>query len=79
MSMATTCGLGECAATGQTTCVSGSEGDTCTPGTPGAEVCDQGNLDEDCDGQANEGKAVIVLRVIPVQQPAAQVNAQQRE
>jgi hypothetical protein len=55
MSMATTCGLGECAATGQTTCVSGSEGDTCTPGTPGAEVCDQGNLDEDCDGQANEG------------------------
>jgi hypothetical protein len=30
----TTCGTGECASTGQTTCVGGAEGDTCTPGTP---------------------------------------------
>jgi hypothetical protein len=45
---ATSCGTGECAATGQTTCVGGVEGDTCTPGTPQAEVCD--NLDNDCDG-----------------------------
>jgi hypothetical protein len=43
----TSCGVGECASTGQTTCVGGVEGDTCTPGTPTAEVCD--NLDNDCD------------------------------
>jgi hypothetical protein len=52
MPMATTCGVGECAANGQTTCVDGSEGDTCTPGTPGAEVCD--NVDNDCDGSTDE-------------------------
>ncbi len=50
---ATTCGVGECAASGETTCVNGSEGDTCTPGTPSAEICDE--LDNDCDGSVDEG------------------------
>jgi hypothetical protein len=45
---ATTCGVGECVATGQTTCVDGVGGNTCTPGFPSAELCD--NLDNDCDG-----------------------------
>jgi hypothetical protein len=49
---ATTCGIGECSSTGQTTCIGGVEGDTCTPGTPSAEVCD--NLDNDCDGAIDE-------------------------
>jgi hypothetical protein len=49
----TTCGVGECATSGQTTCVGGVEGDTCTPGTPTAEVCD--NLDNNCDSYIDEG------------------------
>ncbi|MBW2981830.1 right-handed parallel beta-helix repeat-containing protein [Candidatus Woesearchaeota archaeon] len=48
----TTCGLGECAATGQNICQAGSIVDTCTPGTPSAEICD--GLDNDCDGQVDE-------------------------
>jgi hypothetical protein len=45
----TNCGVGECAATGIQSCDNGNWGtDTCTPGTPSAEVCD--NLDNDCDG-----------------------------
>jgi hypothetical protein len=52
VSTQTTCGVGECASTGRTTCVDGVEGDTCTPGTPSAETCD--NLDNDCDGAVDE-------------------------
>jgi hypothetical protein len=49
----TTCGVGECSATGTETCDAGQwGGDTCTPGTPSAEVCD--NLDNDCDGSTDE-------------------------
>jgi hypothetical protein len=45
-----TCGIGECAATGTKTCLSnGTLEDTCTPGNPTPEVC-TGGLDEDCDG-----------------------------
>jgi hypothetical protein len=45
----TTCGQGVCASTGQLICVSGSTQDTCQPGNPGAEICDD-TLDNDCDG-----------------------------
>ena len=50
----TTCGVGECASVGTETCVLGVwSNDTCTPGTPTAEVCDNG-LDDNCDGQIDE-------------------------
>jgi hypothetical protein len=51
----TSCGVGECAASGQLECQSGVEVDTCVAGTPVAEspigfpVCSDG-LDNDCDG-----------------------------
>ena len=51
-SSSTNCGVGVCAATGQTTCVDGAEGDTCTPGLP-TETPEQtctDTLDNDCDG-----------------------------
>jgi spore coat protein A len=51
----TSCGVGICASTGNETCSGGTQGDTCTPGTPGVEgpfgsaSCNDG-LDNDCDG-----------------------------
>ncbi len=44
----TACGLGACAAVGELQCVGGTPVDSCVPGTPGVEVCDQ--VDDDCDG-----------------------------
>jgi hypothetical protein len=55
-SMPTTCGLGECESTGNSTCVGGVVGDTCTPGTPPEDpeaTCDDG-LDNDCDGLTDD-------------------------
>lgn len=54
-SQSITCGVGECASAGQTTCVGGIDGDTCIPGTPVVEgprkapTCSDG-IDNDCDG-----------------------------
>jgi hypothetical protein len=50
---ATTCGIGSCAKTGQTSCVGGSIVDSCKAGTPTAEICD--NKDNNCNGQVDEG------------------------
>jgi len=50
----THCGVGACAATGTESCTAGSwGGNTCIPGTPGTEICDDG-LDNDCDGSTDE-------------------------
>ncbi len=48
----TSCGVGACAATGQTICVKGVLRDTCSPGQSSTETCN--NVDDDCDGQADE-------------------------
>ena len=53
VSTATACGAGECASSGTKICQSGSEVDSCTPGTPTTEICD--TKDNDCDGQTDEG------------------------
>jgi hypothetical protein len=49
----TTCGVGECTASGALECVAGVPTDSCTPGTPQPELCD--GLDNNCDGTADEG------------------------
>jgi len=51
----TQCGVGACAATGELACVGGRMVDSCTPGTPTAEVCD--GLDNDCNGVVDDGIA----------------------
>jgi hypothetical protein len=53
----TTCGLGICSGnTGYETCTAGQwGGDTCDPYYGATdEICDVGQLDEDCDGTSNE-------------------------
>lgn len=51
----THCGIGACAASGQTECQAGTVADSCTPGAPLAPddiSCDQ--VDDDCDGSVDE-------------------------
>lgn len=57
----TTCGIGVCAATGQSSCQNGIEFINCTPGTPGETIeitCTDG-LDNDCDGETDEGVKTV--------------------
>jgi hypothetical protein len=56
VSEATACGVGACAATGSTSCVSGGVVDSCTPGSTTAEVCN--GIDDDCDGVIDNGLTV---------------------
>jgi len=54
LTQATSCGVGACGTTGFLTCSAGSwGGDTCTPGAPSDETCD--DIDNDCDGAIDEG------------------------
>lgn len=48
----TTCGVGACASTGLLICVYGSNRDSCAPGQPQDEVCD--NIDNNCNGSVDE-------------------------
>lgn len=52
--MASACGLGACARTGTTSCVSGMEQDSCTAGSPTGPETDCDGVDDDCDGTADE-------------------------
>lgn len=56
-STSTSCGTGACAATGTTSCVSGSVQSNCVPGqaTASDPVCDA--IDSDCDGSLDENYA----------------------
>ena len=53
-SQATTCGLGDCRARGQTVCQNGSELDTCVEGDPAGNDSTCNGRDEDCDGSIDE-------------------------
>jgi len=51
-SVPTNCGVGACASTGELICSQGSLIDTCQPGIPSPEECD--NIDNNCDGTVDE-------------------------
>jgi RTX calcium-binding nonapeptide repeat (4 copies)/Putative metal-binding motif len=53
-SQVTHCGIGACATTGATSCVSGAVEDDCAPAPPAANdtICDR--VDEDCNGLVDE-------------------------
>ncbi|HBQ11879.1 MAG TPA: hypothetical protein DEF51_12260, partial [Myxococcales bacterium] len=55
MSTATTCGVGACEGTGMTTCMAGVEGDTCVAGAPAPDDATCDGVDDDCDGDVDEG------------------------
>ncbi|MEZ4266204.1 MAG: MopE-related protein [Myxococcota bacterium] len=50
---ASSCGLGQCGAVGELTCQNGLEVNTCAPGVGTEETCN--DLDDDCDGETDEG------------------------
>ncbi|HXH27801.1 MAG TPA: hypothetical protein VNL37_02080, partial [Candidatus Polarisedimenticolia bacterium] len=50
----TSCGVGACASTGTTSCVSGSVVDNCQAGTPAANDATCDGVDDDCDGTVDE-------------------------
>ena len=58
-SMPTACGVGACAATGTTSCVSGAVLDSCAPGTPAASDATCDGIDDDCSGAVDEDYASI--------------------
>ena len=54
--LSTTCGVGACAATGVTRCLTGGvEEDTCTPDEPAPSDANCNNVDDNCNGQTDEG------------------------
>jgi hypothetical protein len=54
VSQSTMCGVGACAASGQTSCVAGSVEDSCQPGTPTPDDASCNDVDDDCDGEVDE-------------------------
>ncbi len=51
---ATSCGVGACASTGTTSCVSGSVQNSCTAGSPASSDATCNGVDDDCSGAADE-------------------------
>jgi hypothetical protein len=54
VAIATTCGVGACAAAGQKTCVAGVEEDSCQARLPAVDDASCDGLDDDCDGLVDE-------------------------
>lgn len=52
--VATTCGVGACAATGVTSCVMGDVLDSCQSRTPASSDTTCNGIDDDCDGETDE-------------------------
>ncbi|HTV20792.1 MAG TPA: DNRLRE domain-containing protein, partial [Polyangiaceae bacterium] len=53
-SVATSCGVGACVATGATSCVLGAVVDDCDPAAPAASDSSCDDVDDDCDGSIDE-------------------------
>ncbi|MGM0577278.1 MAG: MopE-related protein, partial [Myxococcota bacterium] len=51
---ATSCGVGACASTGETSCAGGEVVDSCTAGEPAASDSTCDGVDDDCDGMTDE-------------------------
>ncbi len=60
MPVATSCGVGACAATGVTACTAGAVVDSCTAGTAAADDATCDAIDDDCDGVADDDYAPVV-------------------
>jgi hypothetical protein len=54
VSFATSCGVGACAASGATSCVSGVVVDSCSAGAPAASDATCDGVDDDCDGSVDD-------------------------
>jgi RHS repeat-associated protein len=54
------CGIGACARTGTTSCVTGSVQSNCTPGTAAANDATCNAVDDDCNGIADEDYIALV-------------------
>jgi hypothetical protein len=54
VSLATSCGVGACGATGVTSCGLGEVLDSCQPGVPAADDQSCNGVDDDCDGAVDE-------------------------
>ncbi len=51
---ATSCGVGACASSGESSCVTGQVVDNCVPGAPAASDATCNGIDDDCNGTADE-------------------------
>ncbi|MEK6776779.1 MAG: MopE-related protein [bacterium] len=55
MATPTTCGIGACASTGQMVCQSGAIVNTCVAGTPASSDTTCNGIDDNCNGQVDDG------------------------
>jgi RHS repeat-associated protein len=59
VSVASTCGIGACAATGSVTCAHGHTNDSCQPGVAAADDTTCDGIDDDCNGTADEDYVAV--------------------